>query len=458
MRIQAVPSESAFPSASDPPEHPAIGTLVGGKYRIVRLLGEGGMGAVYEAENTLTWKRVALKWLHPRLSTQPSAQQRLLREARATSRIRHPSVVDLYDVIQEDDAVVLIMELLSGQLLSHRIADGPMQLWQLVRILLDAMAGVMAAHEVGVVHRDVKPDNIFLSELPDGSVRPKVIDFGIAMTAGAELARLTESGMAVGTPRYVSYEQLRGEDEPDARCDVYAFGVILYEAMLGRAPYEGRTLGEQAVQFVTVTPASPATIRPDLPHALVDVVQAAIARERVHRLSSLDAMARALAPYARPEAYARELLVWPRGGPLPEDAAGVAADTQPSGVLAPPRASVPNRARAPARASAAAVVSIALSALCWWALPETPRAPAQRMPAQRMPAQPIPAETPAGAQALAMPAQDAALAVQTELADASVRPRTVRKRNKVMTSQPGEVPEPQEPVVHRAGPVSREEF
>jgi len=310
---------------------PACGAVLGGKYRILRAIGEGGMGAVFEAENLLTLKRAAVKWLHPRFMPRASAQERMLREARATSRIRHRNVVDLYDVVLEGSAVVLVMELLVGELLAHRLKRVPTPLPQLIDWLLQAMEGVSAAHAVGVVHRDIKPENIFLAQQSDRSeLVSKVIDFGISKASGPEMVRLTQSGMAVGTPRYISFEQLRGDPDVDARSDVYAFGVILYEALLGRAPYEANSLGEQAVQFLIYDPPPPKLLRPELPSALSELAVRAIARDRDLRFESMDQLVAALRPFADERTYSAPLLVWEGAPALPVGAARPHLSTVPA--------------------------------------------------------------------------------------------------------------------------------
>jgi serine/threonine-protein kinase len=314
---------------------PACGSLVGGKYRILRSIGEGGMGAVFEAENVLTLKRAAVKWLHPRFMPRASAQERMMREARATSRIRHRNVVDLYDVVLEGSAVVLVMELLTGELLADRLRRGPTTLHELVSWLLPAMEGVAAAHAVGVVHRDIKPENIFLArETVHEEVVPKVIDFGISKTTGNDLARLTQSGMALGTPRYISFEQLRGDPNVDARSDVYAFGVMLYEALLGRPPYQAHSLGEQAVQFITYDPPRPKLLRPELPDALSALVCTAISRDRDQRFDSMESFMAALRPFAHSTAYEHPMMVWEGAPPLPSGAVGGDLRTLPARSLA----------------------------------------------------------------------------------------------------------------------------
>jgi eukaryotic-like serine/threonine-protein kinase len=291
---------------------PQPGTVVGQKYRILRTLGEGGMGTVYEAENALTLKHAAIKWLHPRLIEVEDAAKRLLHEARATARIRHRNVVDIYDVVAEDGSVFLVMELLEGEQLSARLASEELLLPDLIQLLLPALEGVAAAHAVHVVHRDIKPDNIFLARAHGtGEIVPKIIDFGISRVFEADGSRLTRSGMTMGTPKYVSYEQLRGARDVDGRADVYAFGVILYEAIVGAPPYEAATLGEQAISFVTTEPAEPAELCPDLPKQLSDLIARTIHRDRDQRVPSMRALIEALTPFASAASYPVPIKVRP---------------------------------------------------------------------------------------------------------------------------------------------------
>ncbi len=311
---------------------PTPGLIVGEKYRILRALGQGGMGAVFEAENTITFKRAAIKWLHPRVAAREIGAQRLLQEARAMSRVRHRHVVDLYDVVQEDSDLFLVMELLSGELLSERIARAPLSVCELVALLLPAMEGVAAAHAAGVVHRDIKPANIFLANIAGlQEPIPKVIDFGISKTFDAERAQLTGSGMLLGTPRYVSFEQLRGERDIDGRADVYAFGVILYETLVGRPPYSATSFGEQAMQFMTTVPRAPKALRPEIPAELDALVMHAIARDRGERFQSLRELAQALCPFADPARYPDALVrLKPGEEPIPSSGAPRDESTVPA--------------------------------------------------------------------------------------------------------------------------------
>ena len=183
-----------------------LGSVVGGKYRLLRVLGEGGMGMVFEAQNELTLKRVAIKVMHAALASDGQAAARMIREAQTASRVRHPNVVDVYDAGREGDTVFLVMEYLEGEPLSHAMRCGGMLLHDAIALLRDAMRGVAAAHRVGVVHRDIKPENIFLAREEDAPrLVPKVLDFGISKLTDDSL-RLTNTDITFGTPMYISLE------------------------------------------------------------------------------------------------------------------------------------------------------------------------------------------------------------------------------------------------------------
>jgi serine/threonine protein kinase len=288
---------------------PSVGSVLGGRFRIVRRIGEGGMGVVLEAENTLTGKRVAIKWMHPQLASQADAAERMVREARASARVRHPNVVDVYDVIQEAGAIFLVMELLEGEPLGALLERNDVEPHVIIAHLIDAMRGVAAAHREGVIHRDIKPDNIFLSREPDRSKPiPKVLDFGISKLTDRDGGlSLTRTGMTLGTPLYMSYEQLAGVRDIDGRTDVYAFGVILYEALTGQPPFNAETFSELIIKITTTLPPTPKALRPSLPGALSSIVETAMRRDRVERTPSLDALISALEPFASREGYAERV-------------------------------------------------------------------------------------------------------------------------------------------------------
>jgi len=279
---------------------PKPGDLVAGKYVVDQLLGEGGMGAVFAATHRFTGKQVALKWMLPELARDEDAVHRFMREAQAAGRINHPNVVDVYDVGQHEDSFFLVMELLRGEPLTSALSRRDLTVREVLDLLLRAMRGVAAAHRQGVVHRDLKPDNIFLAYEEDGVRRePKVLDFGISKVSneGQINPRLTRTGAVVGTPYYMSPEQIRGSDNLDRRADVYAFGVILYEALTGQVPFIADTYGALVLEIATGTPKSPSELVAGLPIELSRVVMRAMARNAPDRFPDMEALIQALEPF-----------------------------------------------------------------------------------------------------------------------------------------------------------------
>jgi serine/threonine protein kinase len=288
---------------------PSVGTVLASKYRITGKLGAGGMATVFSAENTVTHKRVALKWLHPEMSSAPDVSARLLREAQATSRLRHPNVVDVYDLVQDGSQMFMVMELLEGETLRAYLKRAPRPtVSEFIALLLPALEGVAAAHDCGVIHRDLKPDNIFLARMPDANtIQVKVLDFGVAKLADTPGLALTRTGTTLGTPLYMSLEQLRGDKQITERTDVYAFGVMLYEALSGRHPYDAITLSELAIKVATI-PAPPLkSLCPELPSSLARVVDWAIAKQPSGRLPSVRALIRELEPFSHERSLRDEL-------------------------------------------------------------------------------------------------------------------------------------------------------
>jgi serine/threonine-protein kinase len=282
---------------------PGPGDVIGGKYRIEQLLGRGGMGAVFRARHIVSEKPVAIKWML-RPATDEQARRRFEREARAAGRIDHPNVVGPYDIGQEDDCSYLVMELLRGESLRSRLARGPLPAVEAVETLIPAMRGVAAAHQAGVVHRDLKPDNIFLCQAPDGELREaKVLDFGVSSITSSEAVdtTLTQEGTLLGSLAYMSPEQLSNPHDVDARADVYAFGVILYEALTGALPFRGPSHSALAVAIVTAQPERPSQICGELTLELERVVLRAFARERTDRYEDMQSLIEALLPLRAPQ-------------------------------------------------------------------------------------------------------------------------------------------------------------
>jgi tRNA A-37 threonylcarbamoyl transferase component Bud32 len=274
---------------------PRTGDVVDDRYLIQGELGRGGMGVVFSGKNLRTQREVALKWLLPRSLMRREADQResverFVREARAVSRVDHPNVVRVLDVGGDPDMPYLVMERLLGETLRARLVRGPLGWDEALGLLLPAMQGVSAAHRVGVVHRDLKPDNIFLCE---GGA--KVLDFGVSRIGGdGDHTTLTRTGTMLGTPAYMPLEQLRGRRDVDERTDVYALGVILFEALSGRLPFESQTPADQAVLLATQAPVNLAELRPEFAPARAEAVMKALAREPRDRYPSVDAMQAAL--------------------------------------------------------------------------------------------------------------------------------------------------------------------
>jgi serine/threonine-protein kinase len=272
----------------------AIGEVVADKYRIERLLGAGGMAEVYGAVNIRTERRVALKWILPALATSNEVLQRFRREALAAGRINHPNVVTIFDVVEHQGSACLVMELLSGETLADRMKrTGPMAFVEAVAIMLPAMRGVAAAHAHGVIHRDLKPDNIFLCTDAEGSmIECKVLDFGVSKLTVADAATtgdITLSGNVVGTPEYMAPEQVRAGKHADHRIDIYSMGVVFYEMLAGRPPFVGEHFSGLMLDIMQRDPPPLQTLRADVPRRLASVIHRALARDLEKRYGEMNA-------------------------------------------------------------------------------------------------------------------------------------------------------------------------
>jgi len=300
------------------------GSLVGlilGRYRLNRLVGEGGMGAVYEATHQDLGRLAAIKTLHRRLADSEQARARFLREGQAASRIRHPNVADVYDVGIEEDCPYLVMEFLEGETLARHIArEGPLSVQRTADILVPVISAVCAAHELGVVHRDLKPDNIFLAA-QRGGVQPKVLDFGISKILNRDDASvLTDTGAFLGTPYYVSPEQARGSSAVDARSDQYSLGVVLFECVTSRRPIEGASPLAIIHRIVHGDFVPPRQLVPGLPAAVEDLILRAMGRDPKDRFATTGDLGRALIGFASDgvrSSYTAEFSNRPSSSPAP---------------------------------------------------------------------------------------------------------------------------------------------
>jgi serine/threonine-protein kinase len=325
-----------------------IGAHLAGRYEVTRKIGEGGMGAVYEARHTLIGKRVAIKVLLDKYAQKADVVARLQQEARLASSIGHENIVDITDFGETDDGrTFVVMEFLDGEALASLLQrEGPLPPKRAVTIARQIASALGAAHDKGVVHRDIKPENVFITRRNERDF-VKVVDFGISklikadtdeQTEGAGSPRLTQTGMVLGTPLYMSPEQARGEDDLDHRIDVYALGVILYECLTGEVPFHGTNYLSIISQVLGQEPKSPSQTRPDLEIslALEGVVLKAMAKDRTVRYQTMAALDADLAriergdqvdttgphPAQRPRRAGTQIAIW--GAAVAVVAAGVA--------------------------------------------------------------------------------------------------------------------------------------
>ena len=286
---------------ADPPERgDLVGRVISDKYGVRAIIGEGGMGAVYEAEHLQIGRLVAVKVLHPKESQKPEAVTRLEHEARVAGRIGHPNICEVYDIGRlPDGSPYLVMERLHGGTLAERIQQlGVVPPHEVVDIVLQVLSALVTAHERGIMHRDLKPENIFLSQRSGMLPVAKLLDFGISKACGVEgmALDLTQPGMVMGTPYYMAPEQARGDRQLDSRVDLWAVGVILYEALSGHRPFVAKNYNALLVQILTAGHRPLSERNPALPTKLSRIIDKALAKDREQRFQSatefLDALRR----------------------------------------------------------------------------------------------------------------------------------------------------------------------
>ena len=304
--------------------------MIAGKYVLDRLLGQGGMGAVFAAKHIKLSKPVAIKIMLADASN-PEAAQRFINEGRAAANIQNEHVVRVDDVDEELGYAYMVLELLDGEDLAqvlereptHRLAPHVA-----VGYVLQALKGVTQAHAIGIVHRDLKPSNLFLAKRKDGSFVVKVLDFGISKAQGssalaASPSALTSTKAMLGSPLYMSPEQLRSSKSVDHRADIWAMGIILYELITGHLPFMGDSLGELFAAILETDPAPLRTRVPEVPPGLDDIVLRCLQRRPEHRIQTVTELAEALAPYASASASASAqpmlagTAMLPSGGVMP---------------------------------------------------------------------------------------------------------------------------------------------
>jgi serine/threonine-protein kinase len=362
-------------------ESPDGAKVIAGRYELQSLIGEGGMASVWRAHDLTLERQVAVKILFARDERdREKLVKQFVREARIAASVQHRNVIHIVDFgTTEDQRPYMVMELLEGESLGQRMhREPPLGVEEVVHIASLTLRGLAAVHSAGIVHRDLKPDNVFLVRDASAGLFPKILDFGISRSveprSGRRSALTTQEGIIVGTPEYMSPEQARGLRNLDHRTDVYSMGVILYEALTGRLPFNNEHVGDLIIQIVTAQVPPVHELAPHVPRAISDVVANAMSREREARFADAVEMQRALLTAAQ-EAFPGMQRVTlsdlpvvlhdPVSGTLPRvslerlrtlefplDAPSESANAQePEVTRSPPPA--PNRSSAPPRASSA---------------------------------------------------------------------------------------------------------
>src|SRR5258706_5651563 len=289
------PASGSFPQLVTPS---LVGQIIDGRYRITKKLGEGGMGEVYAADHVHIEKRFAIKLLKAEIVSNAEAVKRFRQEARSSSSIGHRNIIAIEDFGQlTDGRIYMCMELLNGAALNDMITQ-PMPVDRLLNILIQTGHGLAAAHAKGIIHRDMKPENIFVTIGPSGEDIPKLLDFGIAKVSGNDgQNHLTRTGTIFGTPFYIAPEQALG-NPVDARTDIYAVGVIMYECFAGSLPFQGESFMGILTQHITTEP-EPVAQRAakagrQLPMGLADIIMRCMQKSPDQRYRTMDELVNAL--------------------------------------------------------------------------------------------------------------------------------------------------------------------
>ena len=257
-----------------------------GKYKLVRVIGEGGMGRVYEAIDPIIGRRVAIKTISLNLGADADVRSRFFREAQAAGRLSHPNLITIHDVGDADGTPYIVMEFLEGTDLSRKIRDERLSYDTKMAIMIDVCEGLAFAHRHDIIHRDIKPANIFVTT----SGRVKILDFGLARGA---LSDITQTGKILGTPNYMAPEQIRGDDV-DHRADIFATGVVFYELLIGRKAFEGDSIGTTLYKVLETQPPPVHLLDEQLPATLSAVIDRALAKDRLARFQTSREMLDAL--------------------------------------------------------------------------------------------------------------------------------------------------------------------
>jgi serine/threonine-protein kinase len=372
------------PIPHEPPPDPLLGRTLGGKFKITKLIGEGGMGAVYVGEQALGnhSRKVAIKTLHQHLSRDQKIRDRFQREVGTLATLEHPNTVQVYDFgTTEDGVLYIVMEFVLGRSIADVLEkEGPMKAPRVEKILAQICGSLAEAHSKGIIHRDLKPDNIILTERAGSKDFVKVLDFGIAKRSGVaerDEAKLTQQGMVLGTPPYMSPEQFTGQ-ELDARSDIYSLAVMAYEMLTGVLPFDAKNAFEWATLHMTAAP-KPIEVSPNgsaLPESMRGAIMRALAKNKEQRFDSITEFHDRFAGLAAAS---------------PVEAAQKQATASHKSVASPMRAGTAGMANAPAHGAPAAAGAAPVVAAAGFVAPSAPAVPV---------AAPAPAPAPATAEPL----------------------------------------------------------
>jgi len=287
----------------------APGSVVGGKYRVDDVIGDGGLGVVLKAWHQQLDQPVAIKVVKPEAVSRPGVVERFLREARLSARIKNEHAVKVYDVDEaESGAPYMVMEYLEGRDLEQIVTEAPLHVHVAIDYLLQAIEAVAEAHAAGIVHRDLKPANLFLARRPGSTSIVKVLDFGISKVTSADAQqrkRLTRHDERVGTPAFMSPEQLQASPDVDARADIWALGVVLYELVTGKLPFDGIDVPELCAAVLTKAPIPLSAVHPDVPPELEEVIARCLQKDKTKRYQNVAELAQDLAQIYEGESPSR---------------------------------------------------------------------------------------------------------------------------------------------------------
>ncbi len=276
---------------------PLVGQLLDNRYRIFGVIAKGGMGVVYDGIHVGLARPVAIKTLHARYANDKVALARFQNEAAVVGRFGHKNIVEVHDMgMLDDNTPYLVMERLEGETVTQRLQhERPMRVETAIDIAIEVLNALVVTHNAGILHRDLKPDNVFIARTDDGS-RVKVLDFGISKFVTQEMSKsaLTRNCFVMGTPAYMAPEQATGDAHLDARADLYSLGMILYEMLTGRLPYKANTPAALLGEIMRVTPLTPRMHRPEIHADLDSLVMRALHRDREQRFHDAISMLRAL--------------------------------------------------------------------------------------------------------------------------------------------------------------------